>query len=95
MRKYKRFVEITKDNLWEVLNIPIVDSVEKTRGMFEIEGQGRAYVESVGVVFWVNGYDNPLAIGDILALDMCDNWHAFPKNIWAKHKDDKIETNNL
>lgn len=91
MKKYKKVVEIAKDNLYEVLNIPIVDSMDKVRGMFEIEGKGRAYVESVGISIWVNGYDNPLAIGDILALDICDNWYAFPKNVWEKHKDDEIE----
>lgn len=94
MKKYKHFIEITKENLWEVLNIPIVDQIDKVRGMFEIEGQGRAYVETVGTTIWINGYDNPLSIGDFLALDICDNWHAFSKNLWPKHKDDEIETNS-
>lgn len=93
MKKYKRFVEITKENLWDVLNIPIVDRIDKVRGMFEIEGQGRAYVESVGISIWVNGYDNPLSIGDYLAIDVCDNWHAFSKNIFDAHKNENIEIN--
>lgn len=92
MRKYKKIIEINYANMAEVLQVPIVDGIEKERFGTHWTGYGELYATSSVVGLVVSGYEQPFAIGtgNVLALDVCDNWHAFSKKEWIKHIDDVI-----
>lgn len=92
MKKYKKTIEIKYENIKEVLEVPIVEGIHKEYSDEYIEGYGKPYVlESVSVLD-ILGFDLPFAFGygDVLALDVCDNWHAFTKKQWEKHKEDEV-----
>ena len=92
MKKYKKSIEISYSNIEEVLNVPIVDGIEKKRNEYYTEGYSSVYSTWSENTLNVQGYDLPFRIGkgSVLALDVCDNWHAFSKGQWEKHKDDEI-----
>ena len=93
MKKYKKSIEISYANIEEVLNVPIVDGIEKRQYGNHVEGYSYAYFTWSVNMLNVQGYELPFGIGDgsVLALDVCDNWHAFSKEQWKNHKDDEIK----
>ena len=94
MKKFKKSIEITTENISDVLQVPIVTSVYK-RKFFKnpfIEGRSNTYDALVVMYVQVEGIKSDLCInqGDVLALDICDTWYAFSKEGWEKHKNDEV-----
>lgn len=92
MKKFKKSIEISTDNILEVLNCPIVEGTHKYTNRLCIEGRGEPYTTCSVLVVDVAGFGLPFAIdkGCVLALDVCGTWYAFTKKGWNKHKDDEI-----
>lgn len=92
MKKFKKSIEISMDNIEDVLNCPIVGGIHKGTSRLYIEGRGEPYVTRFVLLVDVSGFDYPFAIdnGSVLALDLCDTWYAFTKEEWDKHKNDEI-----
>ena len=92
MKKFKKTIEISFENLAEVLKCPIVEGIRKINDSAYIEGRGEPYFTWTLAVLDVNGFDLPFAIDDnsVLALDICDTWYAFTKKQWNEHKNDEI-----
>lgn len=92
MKKFKKSIEISYENIKDVLHVPIVEGIHKVNNDFYVEGYGKPYFTSSVAVLDVIGFDLPFAIGSgcVLAVDVCDNWYAFTKKQWEKHKDDEI-----
>lgn len=92
MKKFKKSIEISADNILEVLDCPIVEGTHKCTDRSYIEGRGEPYTTCSVLVVDVAGFDLPFAIDDnsVLALDICDTWYAFTKEEWDKHKNDEI-----
>lgn len=90
MKKYKKFIEVNKDNLWEVLNVPIVKAIRKDIKEFgKTEDMPEPFCTSL--TYRIEIQDKSYkAFGLVLALDICDNWHAYSKDYWFLHKDDEI-----
>lgn len=94
MKKFKKSIEISTENISDVLQVPIVTSVYKTK-LFKdpfIEGRSNPYDVLVVMYVRVEGIKSDLCInqGDVLALDICDTWYAFSKEGWKKHKNDEV-----
>lgn len=92
MKKFKKSIEISTDNILEVLNCPIVDGIHKETDRSYIEGRGEHYTTCSVLVVDVAGFCLPFAIdrGCVLALDICDTWYAFTREGWDRYKNDEI-----
>lgn len=92
MKKYKKTIEIKYENIKKILEVPIVEGIHKECDEEYIEGYGKPYTTWSVALLDIAGFDLPFSIdvGGILALDVCDNWHAFTKKQWEKHKEDEI-----
>ena len=92
MKKFKKSIEISADNILEVLDCTIVEGTHKESYRSYIEGRGEPYTTCSVLVVDVAGFGLPFAIdrGCVLALDICDTWYAFTKKQWDKHKNDEI-----
>ena len=94
MKKFKKSIEISTENISDVLQVPIVTSVHKTKFFKNpfIEGRSNPYDALVVMYVHVEGIKNDLCTnqGDVLALDICDNWYVFSKAVWEKHKNDEV-----
>ena len=92
MKKFVKSIEICPDNIWEVLNCPIVNGTNKVTGFVCEEGRGYPYTALGAFTIDVSGFDLPFKIGcgNVLALDVCGTWYAFTEKEWNKHKDDEI-----
>lgn len=44
MKKFKKSIEISTDNILEVLNCPIVEGIHKDTDRLYIEGRGELYI---------------------------------------------------
>lgn len=94
MKKFKKSIEISTENISDVLQVPIVTSVYKTK-LFKnacIDCRSEPYDTIAVMHVKVEGFENDFIIGqgDILALDICDTWYAFSKAGWEKHKNDEV-----
>lgn len=91
MKKFKKSIEISTDNILEVLDCPIVDGIRKETDRLCIEGRGYPYAVLSELVVDVTGF-GPFTInhGNILVLDICGTWHAFTKEEWDRYKNDEI-----
>ena len=92
MKKFTKSIEICPDNIWEVLNCPIVKGVRKETGFICEDGRGEPYVFYTTFTFDISGFNFPFVIdnGSVLALDVCGTWYAFTKEEWNKHKNEEI-----
>ena len=92
MKKFKKSIEISTDNILEVLDCPIVEVIRKETNRLCIECRGEPYTTCSVLVVDVAGFDLPFAIdkGCVLALDICDTWYAFTREGWDRHKNDEI-----
>ena len=94
MKKFKKSIEISTENILDVLQVPIVTSVYKDK-LFKnpfLEGRSNPY-DALSVMYvHVEGIKSDLCInqGDVLALDICDTWYTFSKAGWEKHKNDEV-----
>lgn len=91
MKKFKSSIEISMENVQDVLNCPIVSGIRKETSNMYIEGRGMEPYFSKFVVN-VSGFSLPFAldIGCVLALDICGTWYAFTREGWDEHKNDEI-----
>ena len=94
MKKFKKSIEISTENISDVLQVPIVTSVYKTKFFKKpfIEGRSNPYDALVVMFVHVEGIKNDLCTnqGDVLALVICDYWYVFSKAVWEKHKNDEV-----
>ena len=92
MKKFKKSIEISYENIKDVLQVPIVVGMHKINDGAYIEGRSEPYFTWTIAVLDVNGFDKPFAIDgkSVLALDICDTWYAFTKKQWENHKNDEI-----
>lgn len=92
MKKFKKSIEISYENIKDVLQVPIVEGIRKINESAYIEGRGEPYFTWTALVLDVNGFVLPFDIdkGCVLALDICDTWYAFTKKQWENHKNDEI-----
>lgn len=94
MKKFKKSIEISTENISDVLQVPIVTSVYKIKFFKKPFIEGRSNPSDALVVMFVHveGIKSDLCInqGDVLALDICDNWYVFSKAAWEKHKNDEV-----
>ena len=90
MKKFKKSIEISTDNILEVLDCPIVEGMHKETDRSYIEGRGEPYSVLSVLVVDVAGFDLPFAIdrGCVLALDVCGTWYAFTIEVWVRYKND-------
>ena len=88
MKKFIKSIEISTDNILEVLDCPIVEGIHKVTDRSYIEGRGEPYTTRSALVVDVAGFSLPFAIdrGCVLALDICDTWYAFTKEQWENIK---------
>lgn len=56
------------------------------------EGRSNPYDALVVMYVHVEGIKSDLCTnqGDVLALDICDNWYVFSKAAWEKYKNDEV-----
>lgn len=92
MKKFKKSIEISIENILEVLDCPIVEGIHKVTDRSYVEGRGEPYTTCSVLVVDVAGFDLPFAldVGCVLALDICDTWYAFTSHGWDEHKNDQI-----
>ena len=92
MKKFKKSIEISTDNILDVLDCPIVEGIHKYTDRSYIEGRGEPYSVLSVLVVDVAGFGLPFAIdrGCVLAIDICDTWYAFTREGWDRHKNDEI-----
>lgn len=93
MKKFKKTIEISFENLAEVLKCPIVEGIRKENlNNYRQEGRGNCYITDYALLLDVCNFDLPfgLSFGGVLALDICGTWYAFTKKEWDKHKNDEI-----
>lgn len=94
MKKFKKSIEISTENISDVLQVPIVTNIYKNKNFKNlcIDGRSVPYDTITMMYVHIEGFDNDFCIdqGDILALDICDTWYVFSKAGWDKHKDDEI-----
>ena len=94
MKKFKKSIEISTKNISDVLQVPIVTSLYKTKNFKNpcLEGRSVPY-DTIAVMYvHIEGFDSDFCInqGNILALDICDTWYAFSRAGWEKHKNDEV-----
>ena len=92
MKKFKKSIEISTDNILEVLDCPIVEGIRECKDGLRVEGRGEFYITRSVLVVDVAGFGLPFAIdrGCVLAIDICDTWYAFTREGWDRHKNDEI-----
>ena len=92
MKKFKKSIEISTDNILDVLDCPIVEGIRKETDSSYIEGRGEPYTTCSVLVVDVTGFGLHFAIdrGCVLALDICGTWYAFTREGWDEHKNDEI-----
>lgn len=93
MKKFKKSIDVNYENIKDVLQVPIVEGIYKVGNDAYTEGYGRPYFVSSTVVIGITGFNHRSFTMDnscVLAVDVCDNWCAFTKEEWEKHKDDEI-----
>ena len=94
MKKFKKSIEISTKNISDVLQVPIVTSLYKTKNFKSpcLEGRSVPYDTIALMYVHIEGFDSDFCIdqGYILALDICDTWYAFSKAWWEKHKNDEV-----
>ena len=94
MKKFKKSIEISTENISDVLQVPIVTSVYKTKFFKDpfIEGRINPYDVLVVMYVHIEGIKSDLCInhGDFLVIGFCDTWYVFSKEWWEKHKHDEI-----
>lgn len=93
MKKFKKTIEISFENIAEVLKCPIVEGIRKGNlNNNRQEGRGNCYTADYALFLDVCGFDLPFgfSLSSVLALDICGTWYAFTKREWDKHKDDEI-----
>ena len=85
MKKFKKSIEISTENISDVLQVPIVTNIYKNKNFKNPCIDGRSV--------HIEGFDSDFCIdqGYILALDICDTWYVFSKAGWEKHKNDEIK----
>lgn len=75
MKKFKKSIEISTENISDVLQVPVVTSVYKTKFFKNpfIEGRSNPYDALAVMYVHVEGIKSDLCInqGDVLALDIC------------------------
>lgn len=94
MKKFKKSIEISTENILDILQVPIVSCIYKKK-LFKapfIEGRSNPYDVLSVMYVHIEGFKSDFAInqGDVLALDICDTWYAFSEAGWKKHKNDEI-----
>lgn len=92
MKKFKKSIEISTENILEVLDCPIVEGIHKVTDRSYIEGRCEPYITCSVLVVDVAGFGLPFALdrGCVLALDICGTWYAFTKEGWDRYKNDEI-----
>lgn len=94
MKKFKKSIEISTKNISDVLQVPIVTSLYKTKNFKNpcLEGRSVPYDTIALMYVHIEGFDSDFCInqGNMLALDICDTWYAFSKAGWDKHKNDEV-----
>ena len=94
MKKLKKSIEISTKNISDVLQVPIVTSLYKTKNFKNpcLEGRSVPYDTIALMYVHIEGFDSDFCInqGNMLALDICDTWYAFSKAGWEKHKNDEV-----
>ena len=94
MKKFKKSIEISTENISDVLQVPIVTSLYKTKNFKNpcLEGRSVPYDTIALMYVHIEGFDSDFCInqGNMLALDICDTWYAFSKAGWEKHKNDEV-----
>ena len=94
MKKFKKSIEISTENISDVLQVPIVTSVYKYKFFKNplIDGRSNPYDAMATMYVHVEGIKEDFLIddGSVLVLDICDTWYAFSKAGWEKHKNDEI-----
>lgn len=92
MKKFKKSIEISYENIKDVLQVPIVEGIRKINKSAYIEGRGEPYTTCYVLVVDVAGFGLPFAIdrGCVLTLDICGIWYAFTREGWDEHKNDQI-----
>ena len=94
MKKFKKSIEISTENISDILEVPIITSVYKNKFFKNqlIEGRSNPYDALVVMYVQVEGIKSDLCVnqGGVLALDICDTWYAFSKEGWEKHKNDEV-----
>ena len=79
MKKFKKSIEISYENIKDVLQVPIVEGIRKINESAYIEGRGEPYFTWTVLVLDVNGFGLPFAIdrGCVLALDILRHMVCF------------------
>ena len=94
MKKFKKSIEISTKNISDVLQVPIVTSLYKTKNFKNpcLEGRSVPYDTIALMYVHIEGFDSDFCInqGNMLALVICDTWYAFSKAGWDKHKNDEV-----
>lgn len=92
MKKFVKSIEICPDNIWDVLNCPIVTGIRKETGCIYEAGRGNPYAVYTELYIDVPGFKLPFGFGfgDVFALDVCGTWYAFTRKEWDEHKNDEI-----
>ena len=94
MKKFKKSIEISTENISDIIQVPIVNSIYKTKFFKNpfIEGRSNPYESLVVMKAHIEGIESDLYLdqGNVLALDICDTWYAFSKEGWEKHKNDEV-----
>ena len=99
MKKFKKSIEISTENISDVLQVPIVTSLYKTKNFKNpcLEGRSVPYDTIALMYVHIEGFDSDFCIdqGYILALDICDTWYAFSRHGWEKHKTMRYEEERI
>jgi hypothetical protein len=101
MKKFKKSIEINKENIWDVLKCPAVESIEKRIETYTDASCKEVDMDVISVKLAKDiklCFTNfPLRkdiqcayMYDVLALDICDTWYAFTKHGWDEHKNDEV-----
>ena len=94
MKKFKKSIEISTENISDVLQVPIITSVYKKKFFKNpfIEGCSNPYDALVVMKAHIEGIESDLYLdqGNVLAIDICDTWYAFSKEGWDEHKNDEV-----
>ena len=74
MKKFKKSIEISTDNILEVLDCPIVECIRKCKDGFCVEGRGELYITRSVLVVDVAGISLQLKLYTKSALDVMAAW---------------------
>lgn len=91
MKKFKKSIDISTDNILEVLDCPIVEDIRKETDRLYIEWREEPYAVLSALVVDVTGFGTfTINHGNVLALDICGIWYAFTKYEWDRYKNYEI-----